>query len=97
MENQLYKIKLSNAAFKDLKGLDKKIINNLLVEINLLSESALDLRKDIKKLKGLGKNIFRLRVGEFRVIYILSGLEIVILRIIDRKNLIRIINSMKFG
>jgi mRNA-degrading endonuclease RelE of RelBE toxin-antitoxin system len=86
----------TNASFKDLERLDKNIRERILTELKSLSSFPLDSKRDIKKLKGLGKNIYRLRVGEFRVIYFLSDIRLVVLRIIDRKDLVKIINTMKF-
>jgi mRNA-degrading endonuclease RelE of RelBE toxin-antitoxin system len=41
---------------------------------------------DTKKLKSF-KNVYRLRVGNFRVIYSILNEIVLIIRIIDRKNL----------
>jgi mRNA interferase RelE/StbE len=90
-----YKIKFTNASFKDLEGLDKNIRERIITELTSLSRFPLDSKRDIKKLKGIGKNIYRLRVGEFRIIYFLSDMELVVLRIIDRKDLPKIINTIK--
>lgn len=90
-----YRIKFSNTAFRDLKSLDKKLRERILSGLILISGSPLDFKKDIKKLKGLGRSFYRLRVGEFRIIYFLSDAELIVLRIIDRKDLTKIINTIK--
>ncbi len=95
MGSTIYKIKFTNTSFKDLERLDKSMRERILTELKSLSRSPLDSKRDIKKLKGIGKNIYRLRVGEFRIIYFLSDIKLVVLRIIDRKDLIKIINTMK--
>jgi len=41
------------------------------------------------------KKIYRLRLGDLRIIYFLSDTEIVVLRIIGRKDLMKIIDSIK--
>ena len=96
MGSTMHKIIFTNASFKDLERLDKNMRERILTELKSLSSSPLDSKRDIKKLKGVGKNIYRLRVGEFRVIYFLSDIRLVVLRIIDRKDLVKIINTMKF-
>ena len=95
MGSTIYKIKFTNTSFKDLERLDKSMRERILTELKSLSSSPLDSKRDIKKLKDVGKNIYRLRVGEFRIIYFLSDIKLVVLRIIDRKDLIKIINTMK--
>ena len=97
MGSTIYKIIFASASFKDLERLDKNIRERILTELKSLSSFPLDSKRDIKKLKGVGKNIYRLRVGEFRVIYFLSDIRLVVLRIIDRKDLFKIINTMKFN
>jgi mRNA-degrading endonuclease RelE of RelBE toxin-antitoxin system len=95
MKRPTYKIKFTNISFKDIENLDNKTRKHILSKIIKLSKSLYDFRKDVKKLKGLGKNIYRFRIGDFRVIYTLSSFELVVLRIIDRKDLLKIINSLK--
>ena len=95
MGSTMCEIIFTNASFKDLERLDKNMRERILTELKSLSSSPLDSKRDIKKLKGVGKNIYRLRVGEFRIIYFLSDIKLVVLRIIDRKDLIKIINTMK--
>jgi len=50
-------------------------------------------KEDTKKLRSF-KNVYRLRVGNFRVIYSVLNEIILIIRIIDRKNLERIIDKL---
>jgi len=97
MEKPAYKIKFTNISYKDMENLDDKTRKHILSKIIKLSKSLYDYRKDIKKLKGLGKDIYRFRTGDFRIIYMLSGFELVVLRIIDRKDLLKIIGSLKHG
>ena len=97
MKKPAYKLKFTNISYKDMKNLDNKIRKHILSKMIKLSKSLYDFRKDVKKLKGLGKDIYRFRTGDFRIIYMLSGFEIVILRIIDRKDLLKIVSSLKHG
>lgn len=95
MEKPAYKIKFTNVSFKDIESLDNKIRKHILSEIIKLSKTLNNFRRDVKKLKGLGKNVYRLMIGDFRIIYALSGFELAVLRIINRKDLLKIINSLK--
>jgi len=94
MGGTAYKIIFTNASFKDIEKLEKNTRDRILTELKLLS--GFPFKRDIKKLKGIGKNIYRLRIGEFRVIYLLSDIKIIILRIINRKDLDKITNNIKF-
>jgi mRNA interferase RelE/StbE len=97
MGSKAYKIIFTNASFKDIEKLGKNTRDRILTELKSLSGFPLNFKRDIKKLKGIGKNIYRLRIGEFRVIYLLSDIKIIILRIINRKDLDKIINTMRFS
>jgi len=97
MGSTTYKIIFTNASFKDIEKLEKNTRERILTELKSLSGFPLNSKRDTKKLKGIGKNIYRLRIGEFRVIYLLSGIKIIVLRIIDRKDLDKIINNLKFS
>jgi len=90
-----YKIKFTSVSFKDLERLDKNIRERIITGLTSLSKSPLDFKRDVKKLKAIGRNIYRLRVGEFRIIYYLSDMELVVLRIIDRKDLDKVISTIK--
>ncbi len=92
MGNTIYKIIFTNASFKDIEKLEKNTREKIINELKSLSSFPLNFKKDIKKLKGIGKNIYRLRINEFRVIYLLSDIKIIVLRIIDRKDLEKTIN-----
>ena len=95
MEKPAYKLKFTNISYKDMENLDNKTRKHILSKIIKLSKSLYDFRKDIKKLKGLEKDIYRLRTADFRIIYMLSDFELIVLRIIDRKDLLKIISSLK--
>jgi len=96
MGSKAYEVIFTNASFKDIEKLEKSNRDKIFTELKSISGFPLNFKKDIKKLKGIGKNIYRLRVGEFRVIYLLSDIKIIILRIINRKDLDKIINTKKF-
>ena len=97
MGGTTYKIIFTNASFKDIEKLEKNTRGSILTELKSLSGFPSNFKSDIKKLKGIGKNIYRLRIGESRVIYLLSDIKIIGLRIINRKDLDKIINTIKFN
>ncbi|MBC8386009.1 MAG: type II toxin-antitoxin system RelE/ParE family toxin [Candidatus Cloacimonetes bacterium] len=61
-----YQIKWDKRAYKELKGLEVKDAVNILNNLNKLYE---DPNDPSKELKGKFKNKFKLRIGNFRIIY----------------------------
>lgn len=90
-----YKLKFTSISLKDIKNFDNTTQIRIIDELNKLLKSPYNINKDIKKLKGINKKIYRLRLGDLRIIYFLSDTELVVLRIIDRKDLMKIIDSIK--
>ncbi|MBI3794516.1 MAG: hypothetical protein HY280_07280 [Nitrospinae bacterium] len=50
---------------------------------------------NVKKLKGFSPPLYRMRSGGYRELYRIYGTEIVILRVIDRKELERAIKKFR--
>lgn len=82
-----YKIKFEKEAEKEFLDIPKKYQKLIKEKIILLAENPENLKNNIKALKG-EKGIYRLRVGDYRVIYHLNNdeLVVVILRVSHRKS-----------
>jgi mRNA interferase RelE/StbE len=81
-----YEIVLSPQAIDDLAGLranDRAEIRDAL-ERHLRHQPAETSRSRIKRLRGLKRPQFRLRVGEFRIFYDVSEQEVQILAIVKK-------------
>jgi len=78
-----YKIEFEKRAFQELNKLDQIISRRILKSIKELQENFQD--KDIKRLKG--KDIYRLRIGNYRVLFNIEEDLIKILKIGHRKNI----------
>jgi len=77
-----YTISFKETARKELYLLPDKIVQKIL---DVISELAVNARHvGVKKLKGKGENLWRLRVGDYRVIYLIN-------------DSIRIVNIRKIG
>lgn len=82
-----FKILVSRVAQKQLLTLDQRLRDKIKRRIRQLSANPYRPRAkaDIKKLKGsFNPELYRLRVGDFRVVYAVIGAEIRITEIIRR-------------
>lgn len=82
-----FKIIFTKIAEKDLNALDIKTRYKILQATKGLETAPFPKGNTIKKLKGAKISLYRLRVGDFRVVYHIDGRKIVILFIVDRKDL----------
>lgn len=57
---------------KFIESLDKKIKAKLKAQLLLLKQNPFDM-KNVKKLQGVGENMYRLKIGKIRVIYKVNG------------------------
>lgn len=78
-----YSIEFKKIAVKDLKKINKKDSSRIMTKIKEMGEG---LKSDIKKLTNYSPE-YRLRVGDYRVLFELSGNKIIIYRIKHRKNI----------
>ncbi|MBA7618465.1 hypothetical protein ES703_25791 [subsurface metagenome] len=86
-----FKIVYAKPIQKDVKGLEVKIIERLRSALQRLADNpfpSIRAGKIIKKLE-IKESTYRLRVGEYRVIYRIETQKIIVLRIIHRKELKR--------
>jgi len=79
----IYNIEWKEHALQNLEKLEKSISRRILKKVEELSEDPFS--KDIKKLKG--SDDFRLRVGDYRVIFSIEKKTIQILKVGHRKNI----------
>jgi len=66
--NLKYRVEFSGNSKKQLKKYDKNTINRIISSIESLTESPYN-HPHSKSMKGYEGNIYRLRVGDFRIIY----------------------------
>lgn len=79
----MYNIEWKEHSLQNIEKLENSIARRILKKIDELSENPFS--KDIKKLKG--RDDFRLRVGDYRVIFSIEQKTIQILKIGHRKNI----------
>ena len=79
----IYKIKFEKRAFQELDKLDQIISRRILKNIKELKKNF--HTKDVKRLKA--QDIYRLRVGNYRVLFYIENDLIRILKVGHRKNI----------
>lgn len=79
-----YKIEFKKSAAKEIKSLPDKYLKKVLDKISSLSQTPRP--SDCKKLTG--RNEYRLRVGVYRIIYMIEDdkLVILVIKVVHRKN-----------
>lgn len=77
---------MTSKVSKFIDSLDQKTRNRLKKKLKQLRQNPFSAQ-GVKKMAGLGKTIYRLRVGKIRVIYILTGPNIEIVDIDYRGNI----------
>ncbi|NOT24322.1 MAG: type II toxin-antitoxin system RelE/ParE family toxin [Nitrospiraceae bacterium] len=75
---------LSEKAQHDLDVFSGKIANQILSDCARLAEDPIPDGKRIKKLQGFKENLYRLRVGDYRVVFKRSGARIDIVPILSK-------------
>jgi len=79
----MFNIEWTEKAFKEAEKLEPALFKRILQKVEELKEDPFS--KDIKRLKG--ETSFRLRIGDYRVIFDIIGDKIFILKIGHRKNI----------
>lgn len=77
-----YEIEFKPQAIKDLKPLPKKVQGRIMAAIDGLKDG---FTGDVKKLTNYTPE-YRLRIGDYRVLFELDGKKLVIYRIVHRKD-----------
>jgi mRNA interferase RelE/StbE len=83
-----YQIEWKASAFHELKAIDRQIILRIVSAIGLLAADPFP--PGVRKLRG-SENTYRLRVGDYRVLYEVhsSSVRILIVRVRHRKDVYR--------
>ena len=81
----LYSIEINPTAIKDLKSLDRKEALRITEKIKALEN---DLSGNVKKLTNFTPE-YRLRVGDYRVLFGVEGQKVIVYRIKHRKEAYR--------
>jgi mRNA-degrading endonuclease RelE of RelBE toxin-antitoxin system len=91
-----FAVRLTKSAADDPDALPPETRKRIGSDLHGLETDPYPLGEKTKKLRGFHPALHRMRSGDFRIIYRLQDETIFILRILDRKNLKRIIKRLKF-
>ena len=79
-----FQVFLSAKAQRDLDGLPDKITKQILADCARLADDPIPDGKRIKKLHGFKEVLYRLRAGDYRVVFTRSGTRIDIVRVLSK-------------
>jgi len=88
-------IQLTKTAALDLDSIPNDIRRRIIEHMKILSTNPFSFGGTIKKLRGFKPPLYRLRSGDYRVLYRVHGDLVTIMRVIDRKDLERIIKRIR--
>ena len=90
-----FQVNLTEHATDDLKDISKEFREKIHQDLKALESAPFPAATYIKRLRGFRPPVYRLRSGDFRVLYHIQGNTVTILRVIDRKLLERVIKRLK--
>jgi len=92
-----FSVQLTQSAADDLNRIPDELRAKILSAIQGLCSNRFLSGGNIKKLKGFKAPLYRLRSGDFRIIYQIKDPVVTVMRIIDRQELERILKRLKLG
>jgi mRNA interferase RelE/StbE len=92
---ELFAIQLTRAAANDLDHIAEELRKKILIDIRNLVNNPYLSGGSIKKLRGFKPSLYRLRSGDFRIIYHVEDELITVMRMINRKELEKIMKILK--
>jgi len=88
-----FKIKITKSAEKDLNNFEPKERLKVLQEIKSLQKFSFPQGTRVKKIKNTRPALYRLRVGDYRVIYRIEEV-VIVLAVIHRRELERALREL---
>lgn len=79
-----FQVFLGEKAQEDLDTLPSKQIEQILADCRRLAENPIPDGKRIKKLQGFKDNLYRLRAGDYRVVFRRAGTRLDIVRVLSK-------------
>jgi mRNA-degrading endonuclease RelE of RelBE toxin-antitoxin system len=89
-----FRVVLTDRAIADVDRLPVRVRLQVIHDVASLARDPLPPRPDSKTLKGYRPLLYRLQAGDFRVLYRVIGTTITVLRVIDRRDLDRTLDTL---
>ena len=89
-----FNVTLTEHAISDLEDIPKELRYQIHRDLRNLESTPFPSGTTIKRLKGFRPPVYRLRSGNFRILYHIEENNVMILRVIDRKLLERAIRRL---
>lgn len=89
-----FTVVLTDHAAGDLDGLPVRVRLQVAQDIASLARDPLPPRPGTKKLKGYRPPLYRLRAGDYRILYRVAGKAVTVIRVIARRDLERALDSL---
>jgi len=90
-----FHVTLTEHAIVDLKDIPRELQDQIHRDLRNLESAPFPSGTHIKRLKGFRPPIYRLRSGNFRILYHIQENNVTVLRVVDRKLLERAIKRLK--
>ena len=90
-----FTVQLTRAAVKDLDAVPQVHRRHLATDLRAPADLATSWPAGIKRLKGFGFPLYRLRAGDYRVLFRIDGALLTIMRVINRKDLERTLRGLR--
>jgi len=90
-----FQVTLTEHAIVDLKDISKELRDQIHQDLRDLESGPFPSGSHIKRLRGFRPPVYRLRSGNFRILYHIQENKVMILPVVDRKLLERAIGKLK--
>ena len=90
-----FTVQLTRAAVKDLDAVPQVHRQHLATDLRALADLATSWPVGTKRLKGFGFPLYRLRAGDYRVLFRIDDTLVTTMRVINRKDLDRTLRSIR--
>ena len=90
-----FRLVLSPRSVKDLDKLSDTALRKITKALRVLEENPFPRGTLIRKIKGRKSNYYRLRTDKYRVFYLIKGGDVVVLRVIDKKDTQKFIQGLR--
>lgn len=88
-------VELTPRALRELDAMPEPLQLRIALKIKRLSDDPLPRGSLVKRLQGFEMPVFRLRIGDYRAVFVVEENRIVVLRIIHRRELERALAALK--